>query len=70
MKSEDIDRVLEVMYQVKPEELSKESRKLFNAMMQIIDERDEYKALNTELLSFIRDYRLDKDYRKWRAGKE
>lgn len=70
MKSEDVEKVLEVMHQVKPDELSKESKKLYNAIISIADERDEYQAHNIELLSFIRDLKLDKEYRKWRYGKD
>lgn len=70
MKSECIEKVLEVMHQVKPDELSGDSRKLFNAIMQIADERDEYQAHNIELLSFIRDYRLEREYRNWKRGKD
>lgn len=69
MKSEDIDRALEVMHQVKPDELSGESKNLFNAIMQIADERDEAIAHNVELMTFIRDMRIDKEYSEWRINK-
>lgn len=70
MKSEDVEKVLETMHQVKPDELSKEARKLYNAIISIANERDDYQAHNIELLSFIRDYKLDKEYRNWRRGKD
>lgn len=69
MKSKDVEKVLEMMHHLRPDELGRDARKLFSAIMQIADYRDEYQAHNIELLSFIRDYRLEKEYRNWKRGK-
>lgn len=69
MKSEDVEKVLEVMHQVKPDELSKDAKKLFNAIMQIADERDKYAEMNQSLITFIQNQKLIKVYDKWKRGK-
>ena len=66
MKSEDVEKVLEVMHQVKPDELSKDAKKLFNAIMQIADERDELLQRNMELLTFIQNQGMATEYGKWK----
>ena len=66
MKTEDINEILEYMHKVNPSELSGDARKLFYAIMQIADERDEYMANNIELLTFIRNTKKDKEFSKWR----
>lgn len=66
MKSEDVEKVLEVMHQVKPDELSADAKKLFNAIMQIADERDELLQRNMELLTFIQNQGLSNIYHRWK----
>lgn len=69
MKSEDVEKVLEVMHQVKPDELSKDAKKLYNVIMQIADERDKYAEMNQSLITFIQNQKLIKVYDKWKRGK-
>lgn len=40
-----IEDILNEMHLINPEELSPKARKLFNAIMEIADDRDKYKAL-------------------------
>ena len=40
----DIEKLIEEMTKVRPDQLSEEGKKLFNTIMTIIDERDYYKA--------------------------
>ena len=70
MKSEDVEKVLEVMHQVKPEELSGDSRKLYNAIMQIADERDKYAQINMDLITFIQNQGLSNIYHRWKKEKD
>lgn len=66
MKSEDVEKILEVMHQVKPDELSADAKKLFNAIMQIADERDKYVEVNKSLLTFIQNQGMATEYGKWK----
>lgn len=66
MKSEDVEKILEVMHQVKPDELSADAKKLFNAIMQIADERDELLQRNMDLITFIQNQGMATEYGKWK----
>lgn len=45
MDKQVIEDILNEMHLLHPEELTPKARKLFNAIMEIADERDKYKAL-------------------------
>lgn len=42
MSEEEISNILDELNNVRPEVLNEESKRLFNAIMQIADERDKY----------------------------
>ena len=43
MEEKDIEKILDELNQVRPEVLNPEAKRLFDAIMQIADERDMYK---------------------------
>lgn len=62
----DINKFIEEMTNVRPEMLTSEAKKLFNTIIQIIDERNQLLADNQDLkkmIEFNRDYinALEKD---------
>lgn len=44
MNNEEANKVLEELYEVRPEKLNDKAKRLFEAMMKIADERDSVKA--------------------------
>lgn len=48
INKEEIEKQIEDMTKLRPDQLSKEGQKLFNTIMTIIDERDNLKEINEE----------------------
>lgn len=48
INKEEIEKQIEEMTKLRPDQLSEEGKKLFNTIMTIIDERDYYKARYNE----------------------
>ena len=56
MSEEEISNILDELNNVRPEVLNEESKRLFNAIMQIADERDKYINLakkQTQLINLM-----------------
>lgn len=63
MKDKEVEKVLEELQEVRPEKLTGEAKRLFEAMMKIADERDSVKADLYEANNRINDL-LDLDTQK------
>ena len=48
INKEEIENLIEEMTKLRPDQLSEEGQKLFNTVMQIIDERDRLEEINEE----------------------
>ena len=53
MKDEEVKEVLEELQQVRPEKLNDKSKRLFEAIMKIANERDYYKNKYEELAEYL-----------------
>ena len=57
MTNEETNKVLEELYEVRPEKLNDKAKRLYEAIMTIANERDYYKNKYEELWQYIRDLR-------------
>ena len=58
MEQNEIERVLEELKNVRPDFLNAEAKRLFEAIMQIANERDSYKKENQALKRKLEYYRM------------
>ena len=69
MSEEEISNILDELNNVRPEVLNEESKRLFNAIMQIADERDKYINLakkQTQLINLMaEDLKTDYHSKEW-----
>ena len=56
MDNKEVEKVLEELYQVRPEKLNDKAKRLFEAIMKIADERDSVKADLYEANNIISEY--------------
>lgn len=56
MDNKEAEKVLEELYQVRPEKLTDKAKRLFEAIMKIADERDSVKADLYEANNIISEY--------------
>lgn len=57
MSEEEISNILDELNNVRPEVLNEESKRLFNAIIQIADERDKYINLYTNLKQIEQEHK-------------
>lgn len=69
MSEEEISNILDELNNVRPEVLNEESKRLFNAIMQIADERDKYINLakkQTQLINLMAEgLKTDYHSKEW-----
>lgn len=70
MDIEEANKVLEELYNVRPEKLNKEGKRLFEAIMSIADERDRLKKIIDMMATMINNHDIDEDLCKQMGNKK